>query len=58
VFDIPKPLDLYLFLWRIPIARADDPDRPLGGVLNGQIRANGTLWPRKVDLSGIFSAMT
>jgi hypothetical protein len=55
VFDLPKPLDLYLDLWRIPIVRADDPDRPLGGMLDGKIRANGTLWPRNIGLSGNLS---
>jgi len=52
VYDIPKPLNLDLFLWRIPIPHADDPTRAIGGELNGQIHANGTLWPRNVDLSG------
>ncbi|HEV8293435.1 MAG TPA: hypothetical protein VGP94_15970, partial [Tepidisphaeraceae bacterium] len=52
VYDIPKPLNLDFYLWRIPIPHADDPTRAIGGVLNGQIHANGTLWPRNVDLSG------
>jgi hypothetical protein len=52
VFDLPKPLDMYLHLWRIPIPRADDPTRPIGGSLNGELRANGTLWPRNMGISG------
>ncbi len=52
VYAFPKPLNLDLYLWRIPITRIEDPTRAVGGELNGQIHANGTLWPRNVDLSG------
>jgi hypothetical protein len=52
IFALPKPLDLYLDLWRIPVAYANEPQRHIGGMLNGKIRANGTLWPRSMDLSG------
>jgi len=52
VFDIPKPFDLDLSMWRIPLPHPDDPTRAIGGVINGRIRANGTLWPRDVDLLG------
>ncbi|HEV8604124.1 MAG TPA: hypothetical protein VGQ99_02085 [Tepidisphaeraceae bacterium] len=52
VYALPKPLNLDLYLWRIPITHVEDPARAVGGELNGQIHANGTLWPRNVDLSG------
>jgi hypothetical protein len=53
VYKLPKPLDVALYVWRIPLNIEDSGRHPIArGGLRGEAHAEGTVAPMNIDLTG------